>query len=186
MLMQSEVPGAGYYSLHEKPFLFCRCRSLLHMLGLTPLPFPADLSPREVDGSWEHLWQPLHHAEWRLVLWHPALGDLFPWYGPNSSLVWVVLEQHWKEDAVFFKLWVVNNVKIPGVSQVEGSWLTRCALTMASVCPSGLRRGLGRLSPRPWPLPPSLLWATSEALSPTGEAPDDVHSPAASSPWTLG
>ena len=39
--------------------------------------------------------------------------------GLIAPLVWVVLEQHWKGDAVFFKLWDVNNVKIPGVSQVN-------------------------------------------------------------------
>lgn len=34
-------------------------------------------SPSEVDVSWVHLWQGVHHPEWRLVLRHPAVGDLF-------------------------------------------------------------------------------------------------------------
>lgn len=74
--------------------------------------------------------------------------------GLASLLVWVVLEQHWKGDAVFSKLQDVNNVKIPSVGQVHCSRFTCCALTTASVFPSRPRRGLGELCPHPWPLPP--------------------------------
>lgn len=31
--------------------------------------------PPEVDVSRVHLWQSVYHAEWRLVLWHSAVGD---------------------------------------------------------------------------------------------------------------
>lgn len=65
----------------------------LHSAALCP---PADLPASEVDGPREHLQQPLHHPERRVVLRDPALGDLHPgytaspprpqWHGTASTL----------------------------------------------------------------------------------------------------
>lgn len=44
----------------------------------TQCPPPTDLPASEVDGPREHLQQPLHHPERRVVLRDPALGDLHP------------------------------------------------------------------------------------------------------------
>lgn len=35
-----------------------------------------DVPASEVDGSREHFRQPVHHAERRLVVRHPAVGDI--------------------------------------------------------------------------------------------------------------
>lgn len=54
-------------------------------LALSSLRPPADLPASEVDGPREHLQQPLHHPERRVVLRDPALGDLHPGYTSSSS-----------------------------------------------------------------------------------------------------
>lgn len=119
MLMQSEVPGASCTSSKRSPFCFAAVDHLLYMLGLMPFPFPADLSPVKwmaPESIFDNLYTTLSE---RLVLWHPALEIFFPSVGPNSSAcLGCSGTTPWKEDAVFFKLCVVNNVKIPGVSQV--------------------------------------------------------------------
>ena len=50
------------------------------LLALSSLRPPADLPASEVDGPREHLQQPLHHPERRVVLRDPALGDLHAGY----------------------------------------------------------------------------------------------------------
>lgn len=39
---------------------------------------PSGSSARQVDVTWEYFWLRLHDWEWRVVLWHPALGNILP------------------------------------------------------------------------------------------------------------
>lgn len=52
-------------------------------------------SASEVDGPWEHFWMCVHSAEWRLVLWDTAVGDLLSGWvtlacdDKNTVLCWI-------------------------------------------------------------------------------------------------
>lgn len=102
----------------QVPFSCPRCRvGLRSFPALSTYPdLPTDLFAFEVDGSREHLQQPLHHPERRVVLRDPALGDLHFGYACfflQASASWpgVYLQQS--------RLWPGGAM---GQALIQGSW----------------------------------------------------------------